>query len=271
MNIAVIAPLDDEPREPSLFAKVLRESGHRVETIGVSPHQRPIEPRLMRGIELAFFQGITRFPFALGCALVAPGVRMACPPLHTLAVLDHPLHWRRVLEREGAPVSPWLLLGADVDVSREPKVSVLGFPLRVSPALAGSAESMVAHDREELAAAASALANCRGVIVQRCSHGDVVPVYTGLSIDGPVPGLILDHGRATLTLGLARHIQFVLELAGPCALTMVWERGRLLLDDIGLIADLGPQGSAFGAMGGSYPAFVERVVAAAVDSPGITP
>ncbi|MBN1425371.1 hypothetical protein JXA88_12525 [Candidatus Fermentibacteria bacterium] len=261
MNIAVVGPLDEESSGSLPFAKALRENGHDAVYVGVSPRQGRIEHHLVRDVDLAFFQGFPRLPLCLACALASQGVRMACPPLHTLALLDHPLQWRRVLEREGAPVRPWLLVGPGVEVSREPRVSVLGFPLRVTPPVPGSSKAMVVNDREELLAAASVLGGSRGIIVQRCAQGEVVSVFSGIRAERRLQGADLDEERAALVQGLASHIEWVLELAGPCVLSMVWEQGRLLLEDIALVGDLGPQGPAFGASGEKrYPRFVHNVV-----------
>ncbi|MCU0611114.1 MAG: hypothetical protein MUE60_04925 [Candidatus Eisenbacteria bacterium] len=262
MHIAVMIP--SESANFSHFIAALRALGHEVAPL-VLPldHDGPIAP-LPKGIDMAFVQGFTHLGFRLACALSDAGFPVATPPLHTRALLDHPLHWRRVLEREGVPVSPWLLLDSATDVGRDPRASVLGFPLRVSRVRVGVPECILVADRDELHAAGAMLRGPRGILVERCAQGDATPVFTGVSVSGPVSGVRLDEVRAALTTGLSLHVQRVLELAGPCVLDMVWERDRLLLEGVRLDADCGRDGDAHQAAGGEYDSFVAGVLQAAI-------
>ena len=262
MHVAMIVPAD-VAEEPLPFAATVRDLGHRIVTLSVSPLSGAIDPSTMRGLDLAFVQGYPHISLGLACALAESGIRTAMPPLHTMALLDHPLHWRRVLEREGVPVSPWLRVGPAADLGRDPRVSVLGFPVRVLRVRPGAIECELAADRDQLAAAGSRLGGPRGVIVERYPGGDLLRVFTGLTVAGPLLDTASEDGRSVLTLGLARHIEHALELAGPCVLTMAWERGGLVLESIQLVGDLGPEGAAFRAAGGEYRAFVESTLLAA--------
>lgn len=267
MHITVFR-LENGARGPAAFATALRDLGHSLTIASISSLRQALDESAARGADLVFFDGFPRIPLHMVCSPSLDGVRVAAPPVHTLALLDHPVHWRRVLEREGVPVSAWLHVGADVDVGRDPRVSVLGFPLRVSRALPGVAESEPAGDRDALCAMAAALRNPRGLVVERSPQGEEVAVFTGIAASGPVVSGSLQEDQVSLTLSLARHIERMLELAGPCEMAMTWERSRLWLQHVKPLGDLGPDGPAHRSVGGDYVSFVAETVRAAAMSKG---
>lgn len=259
MRIVLCIP-QERGQEFAEVRRALADLGHHVSVIPLSPGVWEDLSRVETP-DVALLQGVETLDVGLILVLASARLRVAAPPLHTLVLLDHPLHWRRVAEREGIPLPPWLWLAAGEDASRDARVSVLGFPLRVSSAHPGSGGGVVAWDREELAMAQAQVRGPDGVLVERQVEGEQVVAFTGLERGRVVLSTPLDEVRARLTCDLAGHVQRIFQLTGPCAIEMVWERSRLMVTRV-WIPDLGPSGLAAQSVGVDYPAFLSRLLEA---------
>jgi hypothetical protein len=195
---------------------------------------------------------------------IAFGHNLAAPPIHTLALLDHPVHWRRVLERVGVPLGRYVLLDGSQDPRRDPLVSVLGFPLlALSMSLAPPRMSRQARDREELWDAVSDIRRTsEQVLLVREPSGLAVSWLTGIDTGGPILAsrVGLDEPHRKLSMELVKHTNRFMELVGPCCIELVWERDQLSLNTISHVTDLSRNGDAFLATGDDYTSFMAGIV-----------
>jgi hypothetical protein len=262
MNIALLLP--DPERDADMaedIASTLAHLGHEITgpfdlSYGRTQTYEPPVRSLM----------ISRgsVPLVSYLKAITLGHTLAAPPIHTLAILDHPLHWRRLLERVGVPLGRSVVLEASHDPRRDPQVSVLGFPLLVSE-MSSSTEGppRQAWDREELWEAVTEIRKrSPDVLLVSTPSGTMATWFTGIGTDEPISAgqAVLDADRRKLSLELVNHTKRLMELAGPCRIDLAWERDQLTLSKISHVTDLSRIGEAFQAVGGDYTSFVGGIV-----------
>jgi len=190
----------------------------------------------------------------------------ALPPFHTLALLDHPLHWRRVLERESVSVLRWVTVDQGRDPGRDTRVSVLGFPLTITPISHGnSGLKKKAYDRDELANHIASLRDeAETMLISRAPEEGFVDVYDGFKPHEQIFrsdfSLTPDMGR--LSRSLVSHIAEVMELRGPIKIRLVWEQNRLFLESIEPVLDIFENSNAHRALGTGYDRFLHGIIEA---------
>jgi len=188
------------------------------------------------------------------------------PPYHTLALLDHPLYWRRMLERESVPVIGWVTIGPDRDPGRDTRVSVLGFPLSIRPISPGVSTVMKkAHNREELVAhVKSSWGEASTALISREPEEGLLRVYHGF-VSGEYifrSQIDLSPDMDRLSRSLVAHIAEVLELRGPVEIVLVWEQNRLFLKSIEPVLDIFENSDAHRALGTEYSEFLNGIIEA---------
>ena len=268
MKIAILLPHAERDRDMARdAASALVDLGHEVPTpidlCSVSP-STPVDLSLVVSSE-----PVPLLPYLKALSF---GHNLAAPPIHTLVLLDHPVHWRRVLERVGVPLGRAVLLDASQDPRRDPQASVLGFPLvALSTSLTPPRLWRRARDREELWQAVNEIRRTsEQVLLVREPSGVAGSCFTGIDAGGPIltSRSELDEPHRKLSLQLVKHTSRLMELAGPCRIELVWEGHQLYLTTIAHVTDLGKNGDAFQATGGDYVSFVARLVEQAIGEIG---